>query len=127
MIPPRDRLYIPKSFGDLLENLNAILLCSPKFVDPTGGYEPWRSLEARFYTFNEGIRDLRSQLGEECYEKLAAMSDRIRACFQADPDETTGETRKGKDLVYDMEDLIKARRAEMQASKNCGRRADRRQ
>lgn len=69
-----------------------------------------------FYTFNEGLRNLRPQLGEECYQKLAAMSDEIRACFEADPDETTGQTRKGKDLVYVMEDLIKARRAGRQAS-----------
>lgn len=116
MIPPRDRLYIPKSFGDLLENLNAILLCSPKFT----GFEPWRSLEARFYTLNEGLRDLRPQLGEECYQKLVAMSDYIRTCFEADPDETTGETRKGKDLVYEMEDLVKARRAEVLASRTSG-------
>jgi hypothetical protein len=41
------------------------------------------------------------------------MSDQIRAYFEADPDEKTGETRKGKDLVYDMEDLVKARWAEV--------------
>jgi hypothetical protein len=93
--------------------LTVILLCSPRFEDPTGGFQPWHSLELRFYTLNEGLQDLRGQLGEELYQKLSAMSDQIRAYFEADPDEKTGETRKGKDLVYDMEDLVKARWAEV--------------
>jgi hypothetical protein len=56
-------------------------------------------------------------LGDELYRKLATMSDEIRACFEADPEETTGETRKGKDLLYDMEDLIKAKRDLVQGRK----------
>ncbi len=114
MIPHKDRLHIPSSFGKLLDTMTFMLLCSPKFVDRTG-YLPWQNLETSFYRFNEGLRRLRPQLGEALYQKLTAMSDQMRAYFEADPDEKTGETRKGKDLVYDMEELIKARWAEVRA------------
>ena len=117
MIPPRDRLYIPTSFGDLLEKLAITQLYSPKFEDPTGGGQPWRNLEVMFYTLNEGLLNLRVPLGEELYRKLAGMSDEIRACFEADPEGTMGETRKGKDLLYEMEDLIRARRDRVRGPK----------
>jgi hypothetical protein len=122
MLPKRDRLNIPSSFGDLLDKLTTILLCSPRFEDPTGGGQPWRNLDVRFYTLNEGLLNLRPKLGEELYHKLAVMSDEIRAYFEADPDETTGETRKGKDLVYEMEEMVKARRAEVQPGRQLAAR-----
>ena len=37
------------------------------------------------------------------------MSDEARVCFEADPEDKTGETRKGKSLILDMEELIRAR------------------
>ena len=38
----------------------------------------------------------RGKLGEALYLKLSAMSDRMRALFEADPEDKTGETRKGR-------------------------------
>jgi len=66
-----------------------------------------------FYSFNESLKILRPQLGEALYCRLVGMSDQMRAYFEADPDGTTGEARKGKNLVYEIEDLIKARWAEI--------------
>lgn len=61
--------------------------------------------------------NLRGQLGDELYRKLTTMSDESRACFEADPEEVTGETRKGQALLYEMEDLIRAKRDLVQARK----------
>jgi hypothetical protein len=57
------------------------------------------------------------------FQKLMAMSDQMRAYFEADPEEKTGEARKGKDLVYDMEELVEARRAEVRAAQRERRKA----
>ncbi len=35
------------------------------------------------------------------------MSDQIRAWFEADARFKTGETRKGKDVIYQMQDILK--------------------
>ena len=35
------------------------------------------------------------------------MSDKVRAHFEADPEDKTGETRSGRDIIYEMEDTVK--------------------
>ena len=45
-------------------------------------------------------------LGEERYLTLKAMSDQIRALFEADPDDKTGDTRAGHMLIQEMEDIL---------------------
>jgi hypothetical protein len=109
------RPHIDISLGELLDTMTFMLLSSPKFQDDSG-YLRGMSLETSFYGLNESLRRLQPQLGEALYAKLTAMSDQMRAYFEADPEQTTGETRKGKDLVYDMEELIKARAAELKAA-----------
>jgi hypothetical protein len=114
------RPHIPTSFGDLLDKMTFMLLCSPTFID-NSGYFPGQNVETSFYALNEGLRRLRPQLGEELFQRLMAMSDQMRAYFEADPEQTTGQARKGKDLVYDMEELIKARWAEVRAAQKRAR------
>jgi hypothetical protein len=81
---------------------------------------PWQNLDVSFYRLNESFRGMRQELGEDLYHKLMAMSDQMRAYFEADPEEMTGETRKGKDLVYEMEALLEARRDEVRGAKVTG-------
>lgn len=107
--------YIPQTLGELLDKMGFMLLSSPTFIDKSG-YFPGRDVETSFYGLNEGLRNLRPQLGEELYQKLRAMSDQMRAYFEADPERTTGDTLKGKQLALDMEELIEARWAELRAS-----------
>jgi hypothetical protein len=40
------------------------------------------------------------------------MSDRMRALFEADPENTMGETRKGRDIIHEMEDILRQARQE---------------
>ncbi|MDR3511428.1 MAG: hypothetical protein P4L73_07335 [Caulobacteraceae bacterium] len=86
-----------------------MMLDSPTFVDRTG-YFPWQNLQTTFYELNEGLRLIREQLGEELYLKLREMSDRMRAHFEADPDDKTDDTLKGRDIIREMEALLKQSR-----------------
>jgi len=85
-----------------------MMLDSPTFIDKTG-YFPGRNLEIAFYELNEGLKLLRRRLGEERYLRLRAMSDRMRAHFEADPDDKTGDSLKGREIIHEMEDLLKLR------------------
>ncbi len=50
---------------------------------------------------------MQQKLGEETYLKLRDLSDRARACFEADPDDKADGRRKGCALIYELEDLLK--------------------
>ena len=100
--------HIPASMPELRDRMTFMLLMSPKFIDNTG-YFPEQNLDNSFYGLNEGLNRLRHRLGEELYQRLMKMSDEARVCFEADPEDKTGETRKGKSLILDMEELIRAR------------------
>ena len=105
-MPRKFRPYIPQTLGDLLDKLASMRLGSPTFLDKTG-YFPEENLETNFGALNEGLRVLRPQLGEDRYRKLMEMSDQMRAYFEADP-EGTGDAEKGREVIRDMEELVKA-------------------
>jgi hypothetical protein len=84
-----------------------MMISSPTFVDKTG-YFPERNIDTVFHALNEGLKVTRGKLGEERYRKLVEMSNQVRAYFEADS-EDKGETLKGRELILDMEDLIKSR------------------
>jgi hypothetical protein len=102
--------YVPKNFAELFDHLSFMMLRAPLFVDKTG-YLPGQNLDTTFYALNEGLKTLRNKLGQERYSKLMDMSDRMRAYFEADPEKNTGGTLKGRELILDMEELIKQRNA----------------
>jgi hypothetical protein len=104
--------FIPKGISEIIDYLGMMVLESPTFVDKTG-YFPHRNLEVAFYELNEGLGLIRKTLGEERYLKLMEMSDRMRALFEADPEQKTGDTLKGCEIIHEMEDLLiqKARKS----------------
>jgi len=83
-----------------------MLLSAPKFIDKTG-YFPYQNLDYVFRQLNEGLSVNRPKLGEERYHELMGMSDRMRALFEADPEDKTGETLKGCKIIHEMEDILK--------------------
>lgn len=105
---PLYKPYVPKSVSEVRDCLRAMMVDSPTFVDKTG-YFPGRNLKTTFYALNEGLRLLREELGEERYLKLTDMSDRMRAHFEADPEDKTDDALKGRAIIEEMEDLLKAR------------------
>jgi hypothetical protein len=80
--------YIPQGKSELRDYLGLLMLSSPTFVDASG-YFPERNISTVFY--------------------LEAMdiSNRMRAHFEADPDDSNGGSDAGRQLVYQLEDLLK--------------------
>lgn len=98
-------LNVPKNIPDLVDVLRSMLLGAPTFADRTG-YLPFYNLDYSFRELNEGLAFNRSRLGDECYQSLAQMSDQMRALFEADPDNKTGDTTKGCHIIQDMLDIV---------------------
>ena len=109
-MPRNPNPYIPQDLGEVYDYVASMMLRSPTFVDKTG-YFPWRNVETTFHALNEGLKRIRPELGEESFSQLAQMSKQMRAYFEADPEKKTGETLKGRELILDMMDLLKAARA----------------
>jgi hypothetical protein len=82
-----------------------MLLGAPTFLDRTG-YFPYRNLDYDFQQLTEGLSNIRQTLGEERYNELMRMSDQMRALFEADPEDKTGETLKGCKIIHEMEDIL---------------------
>ncbi len=55
---------------------------------------------------NEGLQVVRNELGEERYATLRAMSDKMRALFESDPDDKTGDTQAGRMLIRETDDIL---------------------
>lgn len=97
--------YVPQSVGKLLDYLSHMMLASPTFKDKTG-YLPRENIDTTFVSLNAGLQAIRKKLGEERYAALRAMSDRMRALFEADPDDKTGDARTGRKIVREMEEIL---------------------
>lgn len=101
------RPHIPQSVGELLDKLASMMLSAPSFKDKTGFF-PQKNIETAFFALNEGLLAVRKKLGEERYATLRALSDKMRALFEADPDDKTGDTQAGREIIHEMEDILKS-------------------
>jgi hypothetical protein len=100
--------YIPETTDELMDHLASMMLGSPKFeADPV--YFPNMSIETEFFALNEGLKRLRRILGEDRYNSLTSFSNRMRAHFEADPENKTDDTIKGREIILEMRDLISRR------------------
>jgi hypothetical protein len=103
---PKFEPYIPKDVNEIIEVLATMMLTSPKFKDLTG-YFPQTNINTIFHELNEGLQLSRGKLGEARYLELKKMSDQMRAHFDADPEDETGESRKGRAIILEMMDILK--------------------
>ncbi len=101
--------YIPKTLSELWDKLGSMMLNSPTFIDDTG-YFPERSIDTEFFALNESLKLLRSKLGESNYAAMVELSNKMRAHFEADPEDVTDETLMGRDCLLAMEDIVKSLR-----------------
>jgi tRNA 2-selenouridine synthase SelU len=99
--------YVPQGVGELVEYLSHMMLASPTFKDESG-YLRWENIDTIFFSLNEGLLVIRKKLGEERYAALRAMSDKMRALFEADPEDKTGDTHAGCMLIHEMEDILRS-------------------
>jgi hypothetical protein len=103
---PQFKPYIPQDVGEIMDMLAMMMLSSPRFIDEIG-YFPGRNIDTIFLQLNEGLRMMRGKLGDELYLKLREMSDRMRAHFEADAENRTDETLKGRAIIMEMRNLLK--------------------
>jgi hypothetical protein len=101
------RPYIPQSIGELMDKLGSMMLGAPTFKDKTG-YFPARNIDTTFFALNEGLLAVRKKFGEERYATLRALSDKMRALFEADPEDKTGDTQAGRKIIHEMEDILRS-------------------
>jgi hypothetical protein len=101
--------YVPQNVSEIMDLLGWMMLASPTFVDRTG-YFPGRNIDTEFSALNESFKVIRKTLGEERYAKMVELSDRMRAHFEADPEDKTEDSMAGRRLIYEMEDLLREKR-----------------
>jgi len=82
-----------------------VQLSSPTFIDQTG-YFPEKNIETVFIAMNESLDLIKSEIGEKKYLMLRKMSDQMRAHFEADRENKTGETAKGREIISEMTDIL---------------------
>lgn len=97
--------YIAQTPSELMDLLGMMMLRSPTFQDKMG-YFPERNIDTVFYQLNESLSVQRGKLGEERYLQLRSISDKMRAHFEADPEDKTDDSIKGRELILEMEDLL---------------------
>jgi hypothetical protein len=105
---PPYRPRIPQNVSEVMDVLGGMMLDSPRFID-TVGYFPGRNIDTVFLQLNEGLKMIRGEFGEELYLKLCEMSDRMLAHFEADPEDKTDETLKGRAIISEMMNVIDLR------------------
>ncbi len=94
---------VPEDLGELYDRLMSMLGGSPTFAHRVFRE---RTLETRFASLNQALVRLRPELGEDRFHKFQEMSKQMRACFEADPGDTNGETAKGRRIILEMLDLL---------------------
>lgn len=102
-------LYIPQNRAEVIDQLGSMMLSAPKFKSRLPEYFA-ENIDTNFTELNEGLKTIRRQVGEENYLALVALSDKMRAHFEADPEDKTSESIKGRDCIYEMIDLLRASR-----------------
>jgi hypothetical protein len=101
----RYKPHIPRDTGELVDHLAMMIFASPTFRDKVGDF-PERNIETVFHALNEGLGKVRAQLGEERYQTLLELSLRMRAHFEADPEDKTGDSLAGRELILEMEGIL---------------------
>lgn len=106
---PFEKLYIPQTVGEVVDQLGSMMLAAPKFKSRL----PWdfeEDINTNFHQLNEGLKKVRRQVGEETYAQLVALSDKMRAYFEADPEDKTEDGIKGRDCIDEMINLLRTSR-----------------
>jgi hypothetical protein len=93
--------------GEVRDYVGSMVLGAPRFIDKTGFY-PDQDVNSEFFALIEGFKTIQKRLGEDNYQKVVALAQRAKALFEADPDNKTGDTKKGRECLFEIEDILKA-------------------
>lgn len=108
-MPSSYKPYIPQTTSELIDMLGMMMLSSPTFLDNTG-YFPERNIYTVFSDLNESLKLLNGKLGGERYRQLREMSDCMRKYFETDEGDRVENTVKGREIIREMQTLLKAKK-----------------
>ncbi len=119
MIQPKPYInakpYIPASISEINDQLGSMFLWAPTFKDKALVF-PDRDLESEFYELFEGLGVVRKKLGEQRYTQLVDLAARSKTLFAADQDDNNGKTDEGRELLCQMQDVLRdVRRSRVKA------------
>lgn len=104
-----NKSYVPRTIGALKDKLASMMFSAPTFRDRSG-YFPQMNIDTEFYSLNEGLKCVRDEIGEKRYQECVALSDRMRAHFEADPEDKTHDSIAGRELIHEIENLLTTHR-----------------
>jgi hypothetical protein len=96
---------VPEDVNDIIEFLGMMRLSAPTFIDKTG-YFPEINISTVFVALNESLDLIKPEIGEKKVILLRQMSDRMRAHFEADSENKTDETAKGREIISKMRKIL---------------------
>jgi len=102
-----DQPYVPDGIDEVVDLLGSMMLSSPTFKDKTG-YFPERNIDTEFFSLKEGLKTIHENVGDASYQSLVKLSDKMRTYFEADPEDKTEDSLKGRDCIIEMENILKA-------------------
>ncbi|WHU03155.1 hypothetical protein [Sphingomonas sp. NIBR02145] len=97
--------------SEIYDLLGSMVLDAPTFIDQSGSF-PDRNVESRFHQLAGGFELVKAKLGETRYASLVELAAQAKALFADDPEDTNGKTDQGRALLFEIEDIIQATRAE---------------
>ena len=106
--------YIPQGISEIIDQLGFMMLSSPTFIDKLGYFRE-QNIDTVFFQLNQGLRLIQKKLGDDKYQALVAMSDKMRAHFEADHEneggiEITENLRAGSQIINEMQALLRKRK-----------------
>jgi hypothetical protein len=99
----RAKLYIPQGISEIIDHLAMMMLHAPTFEH---NFFEDQNVETVFHQLNQALSLIQKKLGPDRYETLVSLSARMRAAFEADPEDRTGEASQGRRLIEQMQVVL---------------------
>ena len=100
------KMRVPGTISELSDLLATIVLRAPE-LQVGLGFPSYRNLNYIFTQLTLGLDANRARLGEARFLELTRMKDEVRALFEADPDDKTGEMHRGCLMINDMDEILR--------------------
>lgn len=97
--------YIPQHIYEITDLLAVFMIDAPLFVDKSG-YFSGKTIDTEFFRLREGIKAIRVEIGEDRFATANGLIDRMRTHFEADPQDKTDDSVKGRELILVLQTLL---------------------
>jgi hypothetical protein len=98
---------VADNLDEIIIQLGWMRYAAPTFRDPSfDEMYPGRDFDVVFFELREGLARFRTTIGDRRYQAAVEMMNRMRLLFEADPNDTTGQTREGRHLIQELQSLL---------------------